>query len=75
MGTDKLSYVGKVLKDGHLSLSRAVKKELQLRPGDEVVVSVNKTGENPLQRLIGLGGKGRTDGAAHHDRYLYGEDS
>ncbi len=27
--------------------------------------------EDPLARVIGIGDSGRTDGAQHHDKYIY----
>lgn len=68
-------YIGEVLPDGHLSLADAVKDQLHLKPGDEVVVTLKKKEQNPLERLVGLCQTGRTDAAQRHDAYLYREES
>ncbi|HUG90756.1 MAG TPA: antitoxin family protein [Planctomycetaceae bacterium] len=50
------------------------KQPLALAEGAEVrlVISPAAEPEDPLGPVIGIGESGRTDGAEHHDRYLYG---
>jgi bifunctional DNA-binding transcriptional regulator/antitoxin component of YhaV-PrlF toxin-antitoxin module len=77
-----ISYVGKVLKDGHLSLPKEARDALQLEPGQEVDVLV-RTRDNaqrlsdeaytPLRKLIGLVKTGKRDASVQHDKYLYGK--
>ena len=77
-----VSYVGKVLKDGHLSLPKEARKALQLEAGQEVEVLVCTRDEAqrlpdeayaPLRKLIGLAKMGKRDAAVRHDTYLYGK--
>lgn len=77
-----VTYVGKVLSDGHLSLPESMREELGLEPGQEVYISLWTREESPslqegayapLRKLIGLGKTGKPDAAAHHDYYLYGK--
>lgn len=72
---EKNQYIGEVLSDGHLSLKNQVKDHLHLKPGDEVVVTLEIKAQNPLERLVGLCKEGRSDGAQRHDQYLYKEDA
>ena len=77
-----VSYVGKVLKDGHLSLPKGAREALQLEAGQEVEVLV-RTRDNaqqlsdeayaPLRTLIGLAQTGKRDASVQHDTYLYGK--
>ncbi|MBI4286495.1 MAG: hypothetical protein HY670_11465 [Chloroflexi bacterium] len=77
-----VTYVGRVLSDGHLSLPRETRDALMLEAGQEVEVVV-RIRDNaqwlpdeayaPLRKLIGLAKMGKSDTAAHHDRYLYGK--
>ncbi len=77
-----VSYVGKVLKDGHLSLPKEAREALQLEAGQEVEVLV-RTRDNaqqlsdeayvPLRKLIGLAQTGKHDTSVEHDKYLYGK--
>ena len=77
-----VNYVGKVLKDGHLSLPKEAREALQLEAGQEVEVLV-RTRDNaqqlsdeayaPLRKLIGLAKRGKRDAAVQHDTYLYGK--
>jgi bifunctional DNA-binding transcriptional regulator/antitoxin component of YhaV-PrlF toxin-antitoxin module len=78
-----VTYVGKVLSDGHLSLPKKAREELKLEPGQEVGIVVRTRDEaprlpseayTPLRKLIGLGKTGKPDAAAHHDKYLYGKE-
>ena len=79
-----VSYVGKVLKDGHLSLPKGAREALQLEAGQEVEVLV-RTRDNaqqlsdeayaPLRTLIGLAQTGKRDASVQHDTYLYGNPS
>ncbi len=77
-----VTYVGKVLSDGHLSLPKKARKELKLEAGQEVEVVVRTRDDTqrlsdeayaPLRKLIGLAKTGKTDAAAQHDKYLYGK--
>jgi bifunctional DNA-binding transcriptional regulator/antitoxin component of YhaV-PrlF toxin-antitoxin module len=78
----RVKYVGKVLKDGHLSLPQAAREALQLAAGQEVEVLL-RTGDNdqrlsdeaytPLRKLIGLAKTGKRDASVQHDTYLYGK--
>ncbi len=77
-----VSYVGEVLKDGHLSLPKKARQELQLEAGQEVEVMVRTHDDAqqlsneacaPLRKLIGLAQTGKRDAAVHHDTYLYGK--
>lgn len=43
MKTNNLVYIGRVLKDGHLSLDEDVKQNLQLKEGDELEISIKKS--------------------------------
>lgn len=77
------TYVGKMLKDGHLSLPKKARERLKLAPGTPVQVVVHTVDDQappdeayaPLRALIGLGRGGREDGAVHHDKYLYGKEA
>jgi predicted DNA-binding antitoxin AbrB/MazE fold protein len=64
--TIKATYENGVLK---------LKEPLTLTNGTEVEVTLTTPGEqtDPLAGLIGICSSGRTDGAANHDKYLYGE--
>jgi bifunctional DNA-binding transcriptional regulator/antitoxin component of YhaV-PrlF toxin-antitoxin module len=78
----RVKYVGKVLKDGHLSLPKAAREALQLAAGQEVEVLL-RTGDDdqrlsdeayaPLRKLIGLAKTGKRDASVQHDTYLYGK--
>lgn len=50
-------------------------KPLALAEGTEVELTMTTPTENedPLAGLIGVFRSGRTDGAADHDKYLYGD--
>ena len=61
-------------KDGVLK----PKKRLKLPDGAQVRVTITEMGDadasdDPLEKVIGICKTGRTDGAANHDRYLYGK--
>lgn len=51
------------------------KQPLHLDEGTEVQIIIKQPEhvENPLEHVIGIGDSGRTDGAAQHDRYIYGK--
>jgi len=77
-----VTYVGKVLRDGRLSLPRKVQEKLQLEAGQEVEVVVRTRDDAqqlpdesyaPLRKLIGLAKTGKPDASVHHDKYLYGK--
>jgi bifunctional DNA-binding transcriptional regulator/antitoxin component of YhaV-PrlF toxin-antitoxin module len=77
-----LSYVGKVLKDGHLSLPKKAREALQLEAGQEVEVMLRTRDDAqrpsdeayaPLRKLIGLAKTGKRDASVHHNTYLYGK--
>jgi bifunctional DNA-binding transcriptional regulator/antitoxin component of YhaV-PrlF toxin-antitoxin module len=77
-----VSYVGKVLKDGHLSLPKEAREALQLEAGQEVEVLVRIRDDAqglsdeayaPLRKLIGLAKTGKRDASVRHDTYLYGK--
>ena len=77
-----VSYVGKVLKDGHLSLPKKAREELNAEAGQEVEVMVRIRGDTqglsdeayaPLRKLIGLAKTGKRDASVQHDIYLYGK--
>jgi hypothetical protein len=40
--TNDITYIGKVLNDGHLSLDENVKKNLHLKEGDKIEISLKK---------------------------------
>ena len=74
-----VTYEGKVFSDGHLSLSKNVRKELKLEAEQkvEVVVRTREVAQqlsdeaySPLRKLIGLAKTGKPDGSVHHDKYL-----
>jgi len=64
--TIKATYVNGVLKPT---------EPLALAEGTEVELTMTTPTENddPLAGLIGVFSSGRTDGAANHDKYLYGD--
>jgi predicted DNA-binding antitoxin AbrB/MazE fold protein len=37
------------------------------------VIGIGDSGRDPLAELVGRFSSGRTDGAANHDKYLYGK--
>ena len=47
---------------------------IELPEGAKVELTITPLGEphDPLKPVIGIGDSGRTDGAEHHDRYVYG---
>jgi predicted DNA-binding antitoxin AbrB/MazE fold protein len=51
------------------------KKPLALAEGTEVQLTMKAVEEDddPLAGLIGIFSSGRTDGAANHDKYIYGD--
>lgn len=77
-----VTYVGKVLRDGRLSLPKKVRDALKLEAGQEVEVVVRPHEDAqqlpdeayaPLRKLIGLAKTGKPDASVHHDKYLYGK--
>lgn len=70
-----VTYVGKVLSDGHLSLPKKARKELNLEIGQEVEVAVRNRNDAqqsdeayaPLRKLIGLAKTGELDAWVHHE--------
>jgi predicted DNA-binding antitoxin AbrB/MazE fold protein len=48
-----------------VALPEGTKVELQVNPIDPAF--------DPLEAVIGIGDSGRTDGAANHDKYIYGK--
>ena len=71
-----VTYVGKVLSDGHLSLPKHTRKALQLEIGQEVEVVVRTCDDAQpltdeayelLRKLIGLAKTGKPDASVHHD--------
>jgi predicted DNA-binding antitoxin AbrB/MazE fold protein len=64
--TIKATYKNGVLKP---------REPLQLAEGAEVELTLTIPPEDgdPLAGLIGIFSSGRTDGAANHDKYIYGE--
>ena len=51
------------------------KKPLAITEGTEVELTVRTPAneEDPFADLIGIISTGRTDGAANHDKYIYGD--
>jgi len=51
------------------------KKPLALAEGTEVELTMSTPAEDedPFAGLIGIISTGRTDGAANHDKYIYGD--
>ena len=51
------------------------KQPLTLAEGTEVHLTITPAEEHydPLEAVIGIGESGRTDGAEHHDQYIYGK--
>ena len=51
------------------------KEPLTLAEGAEVRLTITPAAEpyDPLEAVIGIGESGRTDGAEHHDQYIYGK--
>ena len=79
-----VTYVGKVLRDGRLSLPKKVREALKLEVGQEVEVVVRPCSDAqqlpdeayaPLRKLIGLAKTGKPDASVHHDKYLYGREN
>ncbi len=64
--TIKATYVNGVLKP---------KEPLALVEGTEVELTMTAPGpdDDPLAGLIGIFSTGRADGAANHDKYIYGD--
>ena len=64
--TVRATYVNGVLKPT---------KPLALAEGTEVELTMTTPAKDhdPLAGLIGVFSSGRTDGAANHDKYLYGD--
>jgi len=48
-----------------LALPEGTRVRVTIAPADEVC--------DPLEGVIGIGDSGRTDGAEHHDKYIYGK--
>jgi predicted DNA-binding antitoxin AbrB/MazE fold protein len=51
------------------------KQALALADGAEVHLTISPVdqGDDPLAGLIGIFSSGRSDGAANHDKYIYGD--
>ena len=51
------------------------KKRLKIPDGSKVRLTITPLDElkDPLADVIGIGDSGRTDGADHHDKYIYGK--
>ena len=62
--TIKATYVNGVLKPT---------KPLALPEGAEVKLTMTTNDDDPLAGLLGVFSSGRTDGAANHDKYIYGD--
>lgn len=64
--TIKATYINGVLQPT---------KPLPLAEGAEVELTMTTlaTDNDPLAGLIGVFSSGRTDGAANHDKYIYGD--
>jgi predicted DNA-binding antitoxin AbrB/MazE fold protein len=64
--TIQATYENGVLKPKEpLALGEGAEVQLTIRPVDKDI--------DPLDAVIGIGESGRTDGAANHDRYIYGK--
>lgn len=65
------TVVEAVYENGTLKLAGP----LPLPDGSRVRLTVVRADEvdDPLAEVIGIGESGRTDGAEHHDRYVYGK--
>lgn len=79
---ETVTYHAKVLKDGHFSLPKDVREQLDIVYGDEVEIVIRKVKEkqemlkdNPLYKIIGLCDEGSPDGSVEHDKYLYKEQA
>ena len=48
----QITYVGQVLKDGHLSLTPEVKQALRLRRGDQIRVTLARDGAGAELREV-----------------------
>ncbi len=59
------------IENGQLKLAEPV----QFAEGTPVCVTITPTEQfdDPLAAVIGIGDSGRTDGAANHDKYIYGK--
>ena len=72
-----------VMDKGHLSVAEDVWREMDLRSGERVEVTIRRFPtqvpldmDNPLVKMIGMcKGGGKTDMAINHDYYLYQEDN
>jgi len=78
----EIKFESQVLEDGHLSIPAPVKKKLKLEKGSKLSLIAKKLGEikagrtnrskdNPLCRVIGLGRSGKDNLSEEHDKYLY----
>lgn len=70
----------RVRKDGTLSIAKTDREALELEPGAEVELVMEKpepvdVPRNPLYGIIGIAKGGPSDGAENHDKYLYGKKS
>jgi bifunctional DNA-binding transcriptional regulator/antitoxin component of YhaV-PrlF toxin-antitoxin module len=76
------TYEARVLDDGHLSVTEEVRRQLDLKSGDRLEVTIRRASlpaavdpENPLAKMVGFcQNSGKTDLSLNHDRYLYQED-
>jgi predicted DNA-binding antitoxin AbrB/MazE fold protein len=63
--TIKATYIQGVFKpEGPIALAEGAQVELTL--------TIPSEDDDPLAGLIGIFSTGRTDGAANHDKYIYG---
>jgi len=65
------TVVDAVYENGMLKLAQP----LSLPEGMRVRVTITPADKDydPLEAVIGIGESGRTDGAEHHDQYIYGK--
>jgi predicted DNA-binding antitoxin AbrB/MazE fold protein len=65
------TVVDAVYENGMLKLA----EPLALPEGMRVRVTITPADQDcdPLEAVIGIGESGRTDGAEHHDKYIYGK--
>lgn len=65
--------VAAIIENGQLKITQP----LSLADGITVQVTITPLTEipDPLAGVIGIGDSGRTEGAAQHDKYIYGKSS
>jgi hypothetical protein len=74
------TYEAEVMKDGNIAVADEARREMDLRHGKRVEVTIrrfpaNLPQDNPLAKLIGMcKNLDINDLSANHDRYLYKGD-